>query len=349
MSKAPKNIEKILLGVGLLAGAGLGALGYLTFGKAEEDFGKAAPNPGESGVAVPGAEEVPRTINSLGSDRTLRPATVPSTRLDSGQREVDLFVGVPLYAERDTSEPVDLLQYKDVHPPIPNEWWLKYDVSPVYADSPQRDADEDGFSNLEEFEAETLPNDPTSHPELADKLAFVEEEVVTWFLEFGFEAGEVWLPKFQNLTTGEKNKMPFDGGLKPGDEFFPADPFKGRFKYIKIEERKVFNERLNIEETKRFAVYEDLKENKKGKRYEIPNRIPNAVKPQFHNFDRTAVLELRAVGSAGKTFKVEENTRFALPPGAEEKSYLLKTVGPDQIEIEWQVDGETRSRTIPKG
>jgi hypothetical protein len=270
--------------------------------------------------------------------------------LDSGQREVDLFIGVPLFAERDNpNEPNDPLQSPDVHPPIPNEWWLKYDISPAYADSPQRDADEDGFSNLEEFTAKTLPNDPESHPELAEKLAYVGDETVTWFLEFGFQAGGKWIPKFQIQPNGAKNKVPFANGLNPGDVFFVEEPFKGRFKFLKIEERQVFNERLNINETKHYGIYEDLKENKKGTTYEVPNRIPNAVKPQFHNFDRTAVLDLRALGMDGKEFKVEENTRFALPPDGEDKKYLLKTVTPDQIEIEWEVDGQTQSRVIPKG
>ncbi|MCH7224516.1 Amuc_1099 family pilus-like system protein [Haloferula sp. A504] len=348
MSKAPKNIEKILLGVGLLAGAGLAYLGYSQF--AADAFNKSAPNPRDGDVSVAGAEQIPGTINSLQSDRTIRAATVPSTRLDSGQREVNLFVGVPLFAERDNpNDPIDLLQSPDVHPPIPNEWWLKYEISPVYADSPQRDADEDGFSNLEEFTAKTLPNDSGSHPELADKLAYVKDETVTWFLEFGFQAGGKWIPKFENLTTGEKNRVPFANGLEPGDVFFGEEPFKGRFKFIEIEEREVFNERLNINEKKQFGKYEDLKENKKGTRYEVPNRIPNAVKPQYYNYDRTAVLELRALGMGGKEFKVEENTRFALPPDGDDKKYLLKNVTPEQIEIEWEVDGETRSRVIPKG
>lgn len=351
MSKAPKNIEKILLVVGLLGGAGLGALGYLQFGKTEEDFARSNPNLREADVAVPGAEKVPGTINSLQSDRALRPATVPSSRLESGQREVDLFVGVPLFAFReDPNNPEDLLQTsKDVHAPIPNQWWLKYGVSPNFADSPQRDHDEDGFSNLEEFEAGTLPNDNSSHPELAMKLGYVKDESVTWFLEFGFEAGGKWIPKIENLTTKEKNKVDFAQGLQPGDEFFEKEPFMKRFKFVRIEDREVFNERININEKLRIAIFEDLKPNKAGTPYEIPNRLPKAQEPKYHHFDRTAVLELRALGLEGRNFKVEENTRFALPEDAKEKKYLLKRVTPSEIEIEWETDGETKSRVIPKG
>ncbi len=349
MSKAPKNIEKILLGVGLLAGAGLGALGFLQLGKADEDFNKAAPNPGVSDVEVPGAEKVPGTINSLQSDRSLAAGQVESNRLESGQRDVDLFVGVPLFAPRENqNEPVDLLQSDDVHPPIPNQWWLKYDVSPNFADSPQRDADSDGFSNLEEFEAETLPNDRSSHPELATKLAYIGDESKGWFLEYGLDMNGQWIPKIQDLETGEKNRVDLTAPLKEGETFFKDEPFKGRFKFLRIEERTEMNERLNYEQTLKYGIFEDLKANKKGTTYEVPSSLPRAERPKYHRFDRTAVLELRAVGQEGKQFKVEENTRFSLPPGGDDKKYLLKSVTPEEVEIEWDADGETQSRVIPK-
>lgn len=354
MSKAPKNIEKILLAAGLVVGAGLGALGYLQLGKAEEEFGGPAPNPGPSDVEVSGAAEVPGTVNSLQSNRELQPGEVPSQRLESGRREVDLFVGVPLYAkEGETDDPFDPLQSADIHPPIPNEWWLRYGVSPNHADSPRRDHDDDGFTNLEEFEAGTRPDDPASHPELALKLAYVDDESLGWFVKFGTEIQGKWAPRIYEVEDGAAADRPANRVspldlLEAGDIFFEKEPFKDRFIFLRIEDREVFNERTNITENLRFALYEDLRPNKKGKPYEIPNRLPEAEEPKYYHYDRTAVLELRAVGEQGKEFKVEENTRFSLPSGDGEMGYLLKRVTPDEIEIEWEVDGETRSRVIPK-
>lgn len=349
MSKAPKNIEKILLGAGLVVGAGLAVLGYMQLGKADGEFGNSAPNPRASDVAVPGAEAVSGAINSLQSNRSLKTATVPSSRLESGQREVDLFVGVPLYAERDSpNDPRDPLQSGDIHPPIPNQWWLKHGVSPNFADSPRRDADGDGFSNLEEFEAGTNPSDPDSHPELALKLAYVKEEAKGWFLEYGLDMNGKWMPKFEDLETKEKNRVELTAPLSPGDTFFEKEPFKGRFKFLRIEERTEMNERLNYEQTLKYGIFEDLRPNKLGTTYEIPNTLPRAERPRYYQYDRTAVLELQALGMEGREFKVEENTRFALPPDSENKDYLLKSVSPDAIEVEWEEDGETKSRSIPK-
>ncbi|BCX46529.1 conserved hypothetical protein [Haloferula helveola] len=352
MSKAPKNIEKILLGAAVVVGGGLAAVGFMKLGKVEEEFSDAGgqPRPGET--AVVGAEKVPGVINSLASDRTIAAATVPSDRLKGGERPVDLFIGVPLFAQRENpNEPIDLLNSPDVHDEIPNIWWIENGVSPNFADSPQRDEDGDGFSNLEEFTAKTHPANDNSHPELATKLAYVGDETVTWLLEFGFEAGGKWIPKVEILEgegKGQKNRVDFQGGLEPGDTFFAEDPFKDRFKFTGIEERKVRNERLNVDETLRFGLFEDLKENKKGEKYEVPNRVPKAQKPDYYHYDRTAILELNAVGEGGKQFKVEENTKFSLPSGGEEKNYLLKRVTPDEIEVEWDADGETKSLVIPR-
>ncbi len=57
-----------------------------------------------------------------------------------------------------------------LHPPIPNEWIIKYELD--YADMQLLQADMDGdlFTVLEEFLAETDPTDPKSKPSYATKL-----------------------------------------------------------------------------------------------------------------------------------------------------------------------------------
>jgi hypothetical protein len=354
MSKAPKNIEKILLVVGVLAGAGLGYLGFSQLGRADEEFGSPAPSPDDSNVEVPGAAEVPGAINSFQSNRTLESGDVPSDRLESGRREVGLFVGVPLYVrEGKTDDPFDLLRSEDLHPPIPNQWWLKYAVSPDFDDSPQRDADDDGFSNLAEFEAGTEPNNPKSHPNLALALAYAGDESRGWFLKFGFESKDngTWSPSIYEVEDGVRGRRAGSLSINPvapGGTLFDKGDFKDRFKFLKIEDRTQVRQTTGLEQQLRIASFEDLKENKKGTVYEIPDKIYDVDESHYYRFDRTALLDLRAIGQDGKIFKVEENTRFALPPDAPEKNYLLKRVTPEEVEIEWQDGGETKSRVIPK-
>ncbi|MGE9270736.1 MAG: Amuc_1099 family pilus-like system protein [Verrucomicrobiales bacterium] len=356
MSKPPKNIEKIVLGVGAVAGLGLAALGFMKASAFDEDFSAPSKQPGPSDTSVSGAELVPGTINSLASDRVYTSATVPNEKLESGQRPVDLFVGVPLYANRDNpNEPIDPLVGGDRHPPIPNAWWLKYGVDMTYADSPQRDDDGDGYSNLEEFQGKTDPSDSADHPPLIAKLFFTREESAEWLVLFGTEISGQWMPKLEAEFSKDmegnpmKNKVSFGEGLKPGDVFFAEEPMAKRFKFIGFEDRVQRNQRLNIDENLRFAIFEDLSENKPGKRYEIPNRLPRAQRPDWVQHDRTAYLELQAIGQSGQTLKVVEGTRFALPKDAEAKDYFLKEVTPEHIVVEWKNGYATEDITIPKG
>lgn len=355
MSKAPKNIEKILLGVAVVAAGGFAYLGMSKSSAVEEDF---SSNPsGKHGTETEIKEVmlVTEAISSRTSDRTLDVGTIPSDKLEGGQREVNLFTGVPLFANRnDPNNPVDLPTSEDVHPPIPNPWWIKYNVSPKFADSLQRDDDEDGFSNIEEFEADTDPGNSKSHPPLVAKLSYMKDESEPWRVEFGFESGGAWVPRLRTgdlpAEPGPKNRVAFDKGLNPGEMFFAEEPMMGRFKFIEIEERTEKNERIGINQTLRYAIFEDQKPNKLGLRYEVPNRLPNAQRGDYQQFDRTAVLDLQALGMSGQEFKVEERTKFALPPSAEEKTYLLKEVTPESIVVEWQdEEGKTQSVTILKG
>ncbi|MEM1083477.1 MAG: Amuc_1099 family pilus-like system protein [Verrucomicrobiota bacterium] len=355
MSKAPKNIEKILLGVAVLAAGGLTYLGISKSGGVEEEFPPPSGGNGGDEVAIKDAVKVTESVTSVTSNRDFAVATIPSDKLEGGAREVNLLTGVPLFAQReDPNNPVDLPTSPDVHPPIPNVWWMKYNVSPQFADSPQRDDDGDGFSNLEEFEAGTHPGDRNIHPPLVAKLSYVKDESKPWRVEFGFDSEGLWIPR---LKTGELpdekgpgNRVNFAEALKPGDTFFAEGEMAGRFKFNGIEEREVFNKRLKITEKIKFAMFEDLSSNKKGQPYEVPSRLPKAQRSDTQQFDRTAVLDLQALGLAGQEMRVVEKTRFALPESSEDKKYLLKEVTPESVVVEWEnADGETQSVTIPKG
>lgn len=354
MSKAPKNIEKVVLGVGALAGIGLAALGFMKAGAVEEDFPGNSRQPKDSDTSVAGAAQVPGTLNSLQSDRVYEAAIVENPKI--GDRPVDIFIGVPLYADRDNpNKPVDPLLGNDIHAPIPNEWWLENGVDMTFADSPQRDDDGDGFTNLEEFTAKTHPGKASDHPPLIAKLSFVKEESQQWLVLFGNDLGGKWVPKLDDELSRDiegkvmKNKVGFADGVEPGGLLFAEEPLKGRFKFTGFEEREVKNERLNITEKIKFAKFEDTSENKEGRKYEIPNRLPRAQRQNWVQYDRTAFLDLQAVGEGGKVFEVVEGTRFALPSGGEEKNYLLKEVTPESIVVEWEEEGAQKNVTIPKG
>jgi hypothetical protein len=348
MSKLPKNFEKILLGAGGVSALAFAALGFMKSGAVESDFNRTVPTSGGKAVEVPEAPATSKAVSSLTSNRVIEQAQ------DDGS-PVDIFAGIPLFADKNNPNvPVDPREGKPVHPPVPNKWWLETGADMTFANSLERDDDSDGFSNLEEFEAKTHPVDAKSIPALINKLAYLKDESTMWYVQFGLESGGKWAPRFVGVTPDKKTKLQNRVSavemLSPGDTFFKEGEFANRFKFTGLEEREVRSERTGLVEKVKFALYEELKPNKKGDKYESRARLPDAELEANAYYDRIAVLDLRAIGYEGKEFKVEERTKFALPPDAPEKNYLLKKVTPEGIEVEYtDAAGQTQTQEIPKG
>ncbi len=160
MSWFSKNYEKAALGGAVVVALGLGYLGWSKIGAVESDFPNPLSGAGKGDPAVAGADLIPKAEQSIKIDRTWTKGIDPD-----GERPVDLFTGVPLVIK--SSEPdkaIDPIEDAPIHDPIPNTWWLDNRIDPGFADSPGRDPDGDGFSNLEEFQAKTDPNNPKSVP-----------------------------------------------------------------------------------------------------------------------------------------------------------------------------------------
>jgi hypothetical protein len=78
-----------------------------------------------------------------------------------------------------------------LHPPITNDWLLANGLDYTDMNIKEKDADGDGFSNLEEFEKKTNPNDPKEAPASLNKLKLVGFKPVPFRLEFkGDPSGE---------------------------------------------------------------------------------------------------------------------------------------------------------------
>lgn len=78
-----------------------------------------------------------------------------------------------------------------LHPPITNDWLLANGLDYTDMNIKEKDADGDGFSNLEEFEKHTNPNDPKDAPASFNKLKLVGFKPVPFRLEFkGDPSGE---------------------------------------------------------------------------------------------------------------------------------------------------------------
>lgn len=185
-----------------------------------------------------------------------------------------------------------------------------------------------------------------SPSEQLESLVYLKDVSERWLVEFGFETQGKWIPKLRNHDGDPVNRIEFDQPLKPGDLFFHEEPMKNRFKFIEIEERLVHNERLNIDANLRYAIFEDQKEGKNGRRYEIPNRLPKALRGKHYQFDRTALLSLEGEGMDSDPFRVEEGQNFGLPSESGSKQFLLKSVTPEEVDVEWEEGSDVREKKI---
>ena len=344
MSWFAKNYEKAALGTAAAASLGLAYFGWAKVGSVDEDFSSSLRGAGNSNPAIEGAGAVSKALASLKLERSLAPG-------DDNGRSVDLFTGIPLFVKRDAPEQaIDLLKDEPVHPPIENVWWLENRIDPGFADSPQRDPDNDGFSNLEEFTAKTDPNDAKSHPPLIHKLQYVKDETLTWVVRPGFDDGNGAFSFTYQDSERRTNRTGSAEPVGPDGLMFSEEPMKNRLKVIGSEVRNVVNPRTGAELPTTFVQLEDQRPNKKGTRYEVPAAFPPQRANEHAQYDRTAIFTLEAIGQEGTEFKVEENTAFALPADAPEKDYLLKAVTPESVTVEFtDADGSRRTAEIPNG
>lgn len=343
MSWISENYEKAAVGVALLAAGGLAFAGWNKLGSIEDQFGDVPVGSGPNDPSVKNAGAVSKAKSSFQLERKW-------TKGDYQGRPVDLFIGVALFVNKnDPQNPVDLEKGEPVHPPIPNSWWIENRIDPGFGDSPQRDADEDGFSNIQEFNAKTDPNNASKYPAIITKLTYVGDESVQWLLRPGFPAGEGAFT-FTYAEGRQNNRVSAANPVPPGGLFFENDPGKGRFKLLGSETRKVMNEAIQAEVEVTFVQVEDQKPNKKGTVYEIPASFPMREQAKHIRSDRTAVFTLEALGLNGQEFKIEENTAFSLPPGGEAKPYKVTVVTPEQVTIEFAgADGKMETYVIAKG
>jgi hypothetical protein len=344
MSWFSENYEKAALGGAAVVAAGLFYLGWQKYGSVDEDFSAEPKGVGSNDPAVKDGDRVSTAKASFGLTREW-------VQGEDNGRPVDLFTGVALFVNKnDKSKPVDLLKDAPVHPPIPNGWWIEHRIDPGFGDSPQRDADEDGFSNLEEFTAKTDPNNAKDYPSLLAKLSYVGDESVQWVLRPGFESNGAFTFEYSD-NLRKANKIGAANPVPPGQIFFAeGDVAKGRFKFIGSEKRREMNEAIRAEVDVTIVKVEDQKPNKLGKVYEIPSMFRRGDAGKFSQYDRTAILTLDAVGMAGNEFRVEENTEFSLPPGGGKATFKLIEVTPDKITVETtDKDGTKVTHEFAKG
>ncbi len=329
------SYEKILLVIAALILVGMITLGAMKLGAVSEDFPDASENPKE---ALP--IETESLVNKAAKTLS-KPMAMDEMRMADG-RKIDSFTAANLYVRRGSDAPVviDDPKQEPVHPPIPNEWWLSNSMSEEigYGDAPQRDFDGDGFSNLEEFNEKSNPNDKNSFPSLFAKLRLASVEKEQWYLRFSDFGGGQFSFRCEGTADGMKrkieNRMRNGKAISPGTVFFEEGEYQGRFKFIETFEKEV----RNVPKT--FVRIEDLKSGKEGKVYEFASGAHKTLVSDY-----TARLFLDTPDLSDQKFAVEEGVSFSLPydENATEKPYTLKEIRGEGASalLLWNNNGET--------
>lgn len=345
MSWFSTNYEKAALGGAVAIALGLAYMGWSKMGNVDTDFGAGLKGDGNNNAAVRDADLIPKSLASLKLDRTWKQAL-------AGDRPVDLFVGIPLFVPSAAPETTIDPEGKDavvVHPPITNRWWLENRLDPGFGDSPARDPDQDGFSNLEEYNGKTDPNNVKSFPPLIAKLMYIRDESLGWVIRPGFGDNGKFPFTYRDIKGGE-NKTGAADMIEPNGLFFPKGTMANRFKLLGSEIRTELNKATKTPKDVTIVRIEDQRPNKKGMIYEFPSPLSEERMNEHLKYDRTAILSLEALGQQGKEFKVEENMTFALLSDGAKKDYLLKSVTPESITVEYtNAAGEKKSVVINKG
>lgn len=342
MSWFSKNYEKAILGGAVVVALGIAYLGWDKFSSVAQDFNINLKGGGNNSTAVNEAELIPKAKASLKFDRNWVQAV-------DGDRSVDLFTGIPLFVPSSTPDkPLDLYRGAPIHPPIPNKWWIDNRLDPGFGDSPSRDPDEDGFTNLEEFKAKTDPNDAKSYPPLIMKLMYVKDETLIWVLRPGSGANGSF--PFNYLDSkGAQNHTSVDM-VGPNGLLFAKAPMKDRFKVLSSEVVTEINPKTKVEKEVTMVTIEDQRPNKKGVTYKIPSPLTEDRMNEHRQYDRTVVFSLEALGMNGKEFRVEERTAFSIPSDSGKKDYFLKSVTAESVTVEYTTPtGEKKSVEIGKG
>jgi hypothetical protein len=348
-SNLSESYEKVVLVLALLIALALGAFAFMKSGALDDEF-VIPTSPQKPAPELPGKDQMDQATASLGSPVKYLSPTVPPE--DPNGRKVDTFVGIPWFLDSKGAT-VDLGEKNgaEVHEGIPNLWWLEHNLDPGYSDSPDRDADDDGFTNREEYDGKTSPILFSEHPALIAKLRVEQVDNDEFLLDFNGNLGTDYKFTMRTRVNGKLVESRMREFIKAGagdaSVFFATLPAQFRFRLKEVVTEAVKNENTGTEQDIDFAIIEDLKPNLKaaGRVYKVP--YPGRGETYS---DYKVHLYLDAIGEEGNTFVIPENTRFSLPYKADaaDKPFLFKEVSDaGDIIIEYKEDGQTKFLTLP--
>ena len=200
------------------------------------------------------------------------------------------------------------LQNTQVHPPVPNDWFEKYGLPIEDADALDQDPDNDGFTNLDEWQGGTDPIDKNSHPDYLTKLHLVTATEEPFPYVFSSRAGNKF--GINSIDLNEPTQF-----LKVGDIVRGTD-----FKIVNFTEKSARNQYGTNDD-----VSELLLEHQQTHVQVTLVKEKVATSPQ-------SVATFVYTWGGRREFEVRKDQEFSLKP-KEEIKYKLVDVQPDKAVI----------------
>jgi len=311
------NYEKLILAIVAIACAVFGVLHIMsTLGYARQFEVSAAaqkkefPQPDTDGI---------KTVQTIIQEDF----TWDEKFMDLGegkQKRVPVFRSVPIVEKDNVIYDLSDPRTPPLRPPVPNDWLLSYDLDFLSSNVLTKDTDNDGYSNLEEFEAtpKTSPVDKAEHPPYTDKLLFVSRQQKSFFITYTAKNPPVYQVNFRTMQSRRESKF-----VNIGDSFGPNN----RFTVMGHEDKEGRNDLNAVVDLSELTILD----NANGKEFKLVRRQEKNWPEYYAEFNFL-------LDPAQSQMYVKEGDSFTLStdPGT---LYYLREVGENSAKVQIGTDG----------
>lgn len=338
------NFGKTALITGIVLGVLAGGYGAYTMTGSKVDKPQTRLNAGDSKAAASLAQVADAVEADRKKQHTIVDVAPEGATVNGKPRYTPIFFSpelwqVTLDAEQKTTV-IDIYDpsAENVHGDVPNHWFISNGIADALgrSDGLSLDSDSDGFTNREEFDAETNPGDAASLPALIQVGKTPKLEVVDVAVSSGVISVDSTLAYEKNATSAGVRIFARPGETKPihkskdplkvGDSFgLKADGSdSSRFSVLRFEQME-FTDSMGNKETETVMVVRDNVTAGAEKEFFI--RAGSPTRPNSKDFgtsnakgktiqDTTVTMRVTAGPAAGKDegqFKVQLNGSFTVP------------------------------------
>ena len=344
------GVKALMVGAVLgLAAAGLGVYTYMDSVEAPET--NISASKGSSSLTA-AADTV---MESLKRDRTVADTAPEGAKVNGQPRLAPLFFSTELWQvtldDQKKNTVIDIYDpaAPSIHGNIPNTWFITNNIAEALGRSDGRvlDSDEDGFTNEEEYIAQTCPSAANSYPDLVQasaenpKIELLKVSVARATLVvdgmFGLAAQT---PEKTTIRIYSKhtdtNPAVTIKDLKPGDSFdLPGENSK-RFTIVRFDKAEfssfggmnkenvvIVRDNVTTSANKEFRIRAGSKTDASAKDYNTPNEKGRRIS------DTTVTMRVTAGSFVGKNegvIKAQPNSSFVIPGGKADGSELKATL-----------------------